>query len=91
MKRIADFIDFPFDESLIRHLDPEKLFVELVHSPIDLQLIQVFALMGWDGNQWKSVQGRQAMKHWWLSALEKDRKVSHYYVWSWCYAVCLQI
>ena len=74
MKRIADFIDFPFDESLIQHLDPEKLFVELIRSPIDLQLIQVFALMGWDGNQWKSAQGRQAMKHWWLSALEKDRE-----------------
>ena len=43
MKRIADFIDFPFDESLIQHLDPEKLFVELIRSPIDLQLIQVFA------------------------------------------------
>lgn len=74
MKSIADFINFPFDESLILQLDPEKLFAELIRSPIDLQLIQVFALMGWDGNQWKSAQGRQAMKHWWLSVLEKDRE-----------------
>lgn len=73
VKYIADFIDLPFDESLMQQLDPGKLFSKLIRSPIDLQLIQVFALMGWDGNQWNSAQGRQAMKHWWLSALEKDR------------------
>ena len=74
VKKIAGLIDFSFDDQVMIHLNPHELYAQLVHAPIDLNLIQVFALMGWDDHQWKSSDGKIAMKNWWLSALNKEKE-----------------
>lgn len=71
---LADSIGFKFNQDQLQEIQPERLFVQLVHSPIDeLDLLQVFALMGWNHHQWKSHDGRIAMKNWWLSALHQEK------------------
>ncbi|WP_436897637.1 hypothetical protein [Acinetobacter gyllenbergii] len=73
-KKIAKLSNTFFDETLISALNPQYLFDQLVYGKIDLELIQVFALMGWENNQWKSKNGKKAMYHLWLSALDKDQQ-----------------
>lgn len=72
--KIAKLSNTFFDEAVISALNAQYLFDQLVYGKIDLELIQVFALMGWENNQWKSKNGKIAMHHWWLSALDKDKQ-----------------
>lgn len=61
-------------EATLQSLNTQLLFEKLIHGTLDLDLIQVCALMGWEDNQWKTKEGQKAMRHWWLSALEKNQQ-----------------
>lgn len=74
IKRIAKDLDINFDEAAIQSLNPQLLFNQLVYGKIDLELIQVFTLMGWEDHQWTGKDGKTAMRNWWLSALDKDQQ-----------------
>lgn len=74
VKNVADILDIDLDFEKFSLIDPQELFHQLIKSPIELDLIQVFALMGWENEQWKSDYGHLAMKHWWLSVIEQAKK-----------------
>ena len=73
-KRIAKDLGIDFDEAAIQSLNPQILFEQLVKGKIDLELIQVFSLMGWENHQWTGKNGKTAMRNWWLSALDKEQQ-----------------
>ncbi|AVZ85755.1 hypothetical protein [Acinetobacter sp. WCHA45] len=73
-KRIAKDLGIHFDDAAIQSLNPQILFDQLTKGKINLELIQVFALMGWENHQWTSKNGKTAMRNWWLSALDKDQQ-----------------
>lgn len=73
-KKIAKTLNISFDEVAIQSLNPQLLFDQLTKGKINLELIQVFALMGWENHQWTSKNGKTAMRNWWLSALDKDQQ-----------------
>lgn len=74
VKNVAEILEIDLDFEKFSLIDPQELFHQLIKSPIELDLIQVFALMGWENEQWKSDYGHLAMKHWWLSAIAKAKK-----------------
>lgn len=48
---------------------PQVLYQQLIQQPIQLDLIELFMLMGWRSDVWLSESGKIAMHHWWQSVL----------------------
>lgn len=74
IKQITKDLGIQFNETQIQSLNPQVLFEQLIKGKMDLDLIQVFSLMGWENHQWTSQNGKIAMRNWWLSALDKAQQ-----------------
>lgn len=70
---LSKMIDVQLSEEDFLNIHPGRIFEQLVKAPMQLELIQTFALMGWDDHQWKSHNGTKAMQNWWLSALQHEK------------------
>lgn len=58
---------------------PKVLFESLVVGTMQLDVMTVLALMSWQDNLWVSSNGKEAMKNFWLSALESKEEGNHTY------------
>ena len=74
LKDLAKLLEIDVDQNSMENINPDELFAKLIQSPIELDLIKVFALMGWDNSDWKTQHGQYAMKNWWLSALNQEKQ-----------------
>lgn len=74
LTKFAQEFDLAFDEDAIGEIDTNKIFIQLVKEPIEINVMQTFALMGCHNKHWKTPDGEQAMLNWWLSVIEEDRK-----------------
>lgn len=74
LKRFTQEFDLEFNEDAIDEIDANKIFTQLVKQPIEINVMQTFAVMGWHNTHWKTPYGQHAMLNWWLSVIEQDRK-----------------
>ena len=50
----------------------EDLYQKLIQAPIKLELLDIFVLMSWRSEVWKTPQGQRVMKHWWQSVFDSN-------------------
>lgn len=75
---ISKAANITYDQIALEQFDPLETFTQLSDGIVpDLKILQNFALMAWEDNQWTLPQGRVAMKNWWLSALHQDQNGQH--------------
>jgi hypothetical protein len=79
---IVDYLGLPIESLQYRLVDPKDLFDQLIKSTLEIDLIQVLALMGWEGGDWKTPYGQYAMKNWWHSVLQQDHNKTGSYLTS---------
>ena len=54
--------------------NPEALFLQLKQGNIELNLMQMLSLMGWESDVWDGHAGQIAMANWWRSVLTLERR-----------------